>query len=323
MTTILVLGGYGLIGAACARALAADGMRVIGFGRSAETFARVLPGLPYRIGDLRAMDADAWAVALDGIDVVVNAAGALQDSARDDLRAVHVTALQGLTQAIGHRRLIQISAVGVAPEASTAFLRTKAAGDALVRDGASDWVILRPGLVVGPAAYGGTALLRAAAALPVIPGVFPTAPIQCVALADLAEAVVLCARGSVASGTTADLVEPAPRPLPHVTVAMRQWLGLRPARVVPVPDWAVALIGRGADALAALGWRSPLRSTALDVLRGGVTGDATRWPHPLRSLDQMLAAMPATVQERWFARLWPLVPVAVAVLSVFWLLLSV
>ena len=40
----------------------------------------------------------------------------------------------------------------------------------------------------------------------------------------------------------------------------------------------------------------------------------------LRSLDQTLAAMPATLQERWFARLYLLMPLMVATLALFWLL---
>ncbi|WP_420813175.1 NAD(P)H-binding protein [Methylobacterium currus] len=60
------------------------------------------------------------------------------------------------------RRVVQVSTVGAAPDARTAFLRTKDAADAALAQADLDWTILRPGLVLAPTAYGGTALLRAA-----------------------------------------------------------------------------------------------------------------------------------------------------------------
>lgn len=40
----------------------------------------------------------------------------------------------------------------------------------------------------------------------------------------------------------------------------------------------------------------------------------------MRPLADILAGLPATVQERQYARSWPLLPLSVAVLSLFWLL---
>jgi uncharacterized protein YbjT (DUF2867 family) len=71
--TILVIGAYGFIGSATTRALAGVSHPVRGLGRSAAWGRRVLPGIDWVQGDLRAMTAPAdWAVALDGIVTVVN-----------------------------------------------------------------------------------------------------------------------------------------------------------------------------------------------------------------------------------------------------------
>jgi uncharacterized membrane protein len=82
-----------------------------------------------------------------------------------------------------------------------------------------------------------------------------------------------------------------------------------------------------ADGLGLLGWRSPLRSAALAALARGVTGNARSWneisDHKLQPLEATLVAMPAHVQERWFARLWLLKPVVFGVLSLFWLVSGV
>lgn len=326
MRKALVLGGYGLIGSACCRALVAAGFAVTAVGRSRQAARQ--SGLPvdWAFFDIATAGPADWAAALSGAEVVVNAAGALQDGPRDDLDGVHDRAVAALLSALegSPARLIQISAAGVARDAPTEFFRSKARGDARVKASARDWVILRPVLVLAPAAYGGTALLRAAAALPLVHGrVFPDAPLQTVWIGDLAQAVVACARGDIAAGHVYDLTEPTSRPFAATTERMRDWLGLPPWRLrLTLPGALVGLLGRGADALGRLGWRSPLRSAALVSLRHGVTGDPAAWlaagGAPCRALDQTLALMPATPQDRWFARMFLLLPLAIGVLALFW-----
>lgn len=327
MKTAVVLGGYGLIGSACARALIARGYRVVGVGRSVALGRRAVPAAGWVALDLsRASAADIRSVT-GSADVVVNAAGALQDGARDRLRAIHVDMVSALVEALSGTgaRLVQISAIGVSDEASTAFLRTKAEGDARVRAWQGDWVILRPGLVLAPQAYGGTALLRAAAAFPLVrPGILEDRPVQTVSIDDVSAAVVVAADGRVPGGTVADLVEPEVRSFGETVDAVRAWQGFAPWQwSVPVPAAVMAAVGRVADGLGWLGWRSPLRSTALRVLAEGVTGDPRAWTAagglPCRPLEATLSELPSTVQERWFARLTLLLPLAIGTLAAFWI----
>lgn len=327
MPTALVLGGYGLIGTVCCRALSDAGFEVIGLGRSAAAAARSSVADRWIIRDLTKLDEDAWREVLTGVDVVVNAAGALQDGPGDDLDAVHDVMMARLCRvAPPDLTLVQISAAGAQVQASTAFLRSKARGDAHVQAAPCAWVILRPVLVLAPDAYGGTALLRAAAALPgVLPAVLPDSLIQTVHVADVAAAVVAAAQERVAPGTLADLTEDDARPLPDLMLAIRRWQGFAdPAWTLRVPDGIVALIGRLADAAGWLGWRGPLRTTALAVLREGVRGDPAAWAAtgaaPCRPLAATLAALPATRQERLYARLYLALPLAVVTLSLFWVL---
>lgn len=325
---VLVLGGYGLIGSACMRALAGAGFEVTGMGRSAGAARTCDPAAHWVIRDIPTVTAAEWAALLAGVDVVVNAAGALQDGGRDDLEAIHVTAIrQMIAGAAGlPLRFVQISAAGAAVDAATPFLRSKARGDALIAAQAPDWVILRPTLVIAPEAYGGTALLRAASAMPgVLPRVLPQALVQTVSVADLAAAVVAAARGQVPSGTVADLTAAEVMRLPELAVAMRRWQGFpAPVWSPRVPDGALRLVGHLADGLGRLGWRSPLRSTALRTLRDGVRGDPAAWAAaggaPCRGLAQVLAETPATRQDRAFARVSLALPLAIGVLAGFWLL---
>ena len=322
----VVLGGYGLIGAACVRALLAAGFEVTGVGRSPRAARASGLAVDWEIADIGQMPVSGWREMLAGADVVVNAAGALQDGARDDLEAVHVTVVERMVAALAgsETRVVQVSAAGVRAGAPLAFFETKARGDAALMRSRLDWVVLRPVLVLAPAAYGGTALLRAVASLPVVlPRVLPGAAMQTVHIDDLAGAVVAAALGQVAPGTLAELTEMETHSLQELIARLRAWLGWAPARVtLPVPDGLVRAVSRVADLLGRLGWRSPLRSTAIAALEAGVTTDPGAWAAAggaeCRGLDATLAAMPATTQDRWFARAWLAFPVAVGLLAVFW-----
>ena len=91
-----------------------------------------------------------------------------------------------------------------------------------------EWVILRPTLVIARDAYGGTALLRAAAALPLVgPRLFTDARVQTVAVDDVAAAVVAASRGLIAAGTVADLTEDFGRSFVDTLAAVRRWQGFR------------------------------------------------------------------------------------------------
>jgi uncharacterized protein YbjT (DUF2867 family)/uncharacterized membrane protein len=325
---VLVLGGYGLIGEAVVGRLVRDGHQVTGLGRDIRDAARRWPAVRWVAADMAHLLAvEDWLPLVAGMDAVVNAAGALQDGPRDRLDAIHrgsVVALVAACEQVGVSRLVQISAIGADPSSSDVFFSTKGEGDKAVAGSSLQWTILRPGLVIAPAAYGGTALLRSLAAFPgFIPAVMARQPIQTVAVTDVTEAVSRAVTGSLPPRLSVDLVETEARPLADVLVAFRAWLGLPPARVVPMPAFLGRIAAVVADGLGLLGWRSPLRSAALAALARGVTGNAKSWKeisdHKLQPLEATLAAMPAHVQERWFARLWLLKPIVFGMLSLFWL----
>lgn len=329
MRKAIVLGGYGLIGAACATALQRAGFAVTCVGRSGRAAAR-MPGFAWELRDIARTGATDWRRLFQGATVVVNASGILQDSPGDSLRAIHETALAEVLEALAgtSTRLVQISAAGVSEASPTEFFRSKARGDARIMASGLDWVILRPVLVIGAEAYGGTALLRAAAALPLLEvQVFAQAqaPVQTVALDDLASAVLAAAEGKIPSRTCADLTEAESRSFLATQRAFRAWQGFAPPRLrLSLPGALLRLIGWGADALGYLGWRSPLRTTALRSIEAGIRGNPAAWRAaggaPCRGLETTLAALPATVQERWFARMFFLLPLAIATLSLFWFL---
>lgn len=324
---VLVLGAYGLIGREVAYRLQADGYEITGLGRNARAAAS-MSGVGFVRADLRHLTTpDAWMPHLRGIDGVVNAAGALQDGPADDLQAVHVDAIGALAaacEASGATRFVQISAAGASPDASTAFYRTKAAGDAGVLASALDWTILRPALVIAPTAYGGTALLRMLAGFPwVLPLVHADAPVQTVPVDEVAEAVSRALSGALIREDVA-LAEADPMTLEDTALAIREWLGFQPPRAIwRLPSWVGGALGLVADLAGMLGWRAPLRTTALKVMAEGVTADASQWAEltgrRVPALPETLSAIPSTAQERLFARAALVFPVLVAFLGAFWI----
>lgn len=329
LPTALVLGAYGFIGAACVDVLMQSGFVVRGAGRDPYQ-ARRSRISDWVIGDLTRFSPADWDAALRGVDVVVNAAGALQDGARDDLAAIHITLARSLAGAATRAgcAIVQISALGADPDAGSAFLATKGAGDKIIADSPTRHVILRPGLVIGQHAYGGTALLRMVAAQPLVGFVaYPDAQVQVIGMDDLAQDVVAAAKGTIPSGTVLDLCASGVHDLKSVAIALRRWLGFPPWHaVVRVPDLLAKGLAKAGDALGWLGWRPALRSTALDVLRDGIlatgTGSAALdgQGQQISDLDEILASMAPHPHDRLHARLTLLLPVALALLSAFWIM---
>jgi uncharacterized protein YbjT (DUF2867 family) len=326
---VLVLGGYGLIGSEVVRRLRAEGLDVVGFGRTASKGKRLFCEIEWRGGDLNKLCSPAsWAAHLDNIDAVVNASGALQDGLKDALASSQDQAIGACIEACatrGVQRFVQISAPGAAADARTAFMRTKASADQKLRASTLSWTILKPGLVIGAYAYGGAALMRMLAAFPYVqPLMLAQARIQTVAAEDVAEAVLTALTSERIMRSDVDLVERQAHTLAEIVAALRAWLGFAPARAtIEAPRFVGVIIGRCADLAGWLGWRSPLRTTAMIVLANNVLADAESGERalgrPLKSLAASLGGLPATLQERTFARVQLAFPLLVAALGSFWI----
>ncbi|MCH9806355.1 MAG: SDR family oxidoreductase [Alphaproteobacteria bacterium] len=327
---ILVLGAYGLIGQAIVRHLRSHGHEVVGIARSPKHGAAHFPEIDWIIGDLNYLTTVRdWSGHLDGINAVVNASGALQSGLKDDLKKVQFTAIAALIEACSQsssaHRFIQISAPGATPDSRTEFYRTKALADEALRASQLRWTILKPGLVISETAYGGTSLLRMLAAVPVIqPITLPDAQLQTIAANDVASAVVNCIDQPELEQREFDLVSSPPQTLQSIVLQFREWLGAPPPTAVwQVPNVVGRAIGRLADLAGLLGWRSPLRTTALQVLEDGVLGDPDPWRkatgQSFGSLNETLRDMPATRQERVFARTQLVFPILVGTFAAFWM----
>lgn len=326
---VLVLGGYGLIGFSVVQSLIAEGYNVVGLGRDTAKAAVAEPRCLWVKADIAKLTSPLdWLPIIQDVDIVVNASGALQTGLADNLTDLQDRSISALIEACEVSQVgsfIQISAPGALPNATTEFLRTKSAADERLRSSSLKWHILRPGLVISPNAYGGTALLRMLAAFPlVLPLVHADAKVSTVHIDDVTKAISLSINGVIPPGSDVDIAEMEPRTLRDVVLSFRRWLGYpEPAYVVSLPRQVGSLVGKVSDVLGFMGWRSPLRSTAISVMGEGVETNSDEYVRlsgqTPKSLVDTLHCLPNTIQERWFAPIYLLMPIVLATLSLFWL----
>src|SRR6266436_7308248 len=118
-------------------------------------------------------------------------------------------------------------------------------------------------------------------------------------------------------------MQPQPVTLGGVIELFRRSFGTADMPRLTPPAFLLDLGARLGDLASWLGWMPPMRTTAITELRRGITGD----PHPWmaetgivpRTLRQAVGERSATIQDKWFARLFLLKALAIASLVLFWI----
>jgi uncharacterized protein YbjT (DUF2867 family) len=328
---VLVLGATGLIGSAVVARLTGVGHAVTAISRSTATAKRHQPEANWLSVDIaRQTKPEHWLPHLHDIEAVVNCAGALQDGPSDSLQGVHtvgVAALFAACERLGIRRVVHFSAIGVDRATPSDFSRTKLEGDQALMARDLDWIILRPSVVLGRAAYGASALMRALAALPVLPLMSNTGPLQVVQLEEVVETVLFFLKPDAPAHIALEIAGPERLSFADVVLHYRRWRGDRPPRILHLPEWAARLLYLLGDAAGLLGWRPPVRSTARREIVRGAVGDPEPWSRMTgivpRSLSAALSAEPISVQERWFAPMYLLKPLIFAIFAGFWIVTGI
>jgi len=330
--TILVLGASGLIGRFVTDDLRIRGFRVVGLARSLSPAQKMsvldieLPILSFEAAALTRL------LSEHAVDVVVNCLGVLQDGPGSDTSAVHRDFVARLLQAIAGSgraiRLVHISIPGTAEADRTAFATTKREAERLIAASGTPHAILRPGFVVAPSAYGGSAMLRALAAFPLdLPAKEMATPFQPVAVEDIAATIAWLAARDIDDASVKaanwDLMQSEPITMADVIKQFRLAFGTAGWPRIAMPSFMLDFGAGIGDLANYLGWMPPMRSTAIAELRRGVIGDPSAWIAATglvpKTLTDAIRRHPATIQDKWFARLFLLKALILASLVAFWL----
>ncbi|MBE9604117.1 complex I NDUFA9 subunit family protein [Acetobacteraceae bacterium H6797] len=189
--------------------------------------------------------------AVAGADAVVSLIGLLYEKRPGAFARTH-TELPGLIARAARlakvRRLTHISAIGASPESPSLYARTKAGGEALLREHFPAATILRPSIVFGPGDGFFNRFAQLARLLPFMPVVRGDTRLQPVYVGDVADAVIATLTRDDTPGRLYELGGPRIAPF-------RDWLRLvlevtgRRRRLVELPDGLVALQARIGDHL--------------------------------------------------------------------------
>ncbi|MCY3755261.1 MAG: complex I NDUFA9 subunit family protein [Alphaproteobacteria bacterium] len=194
---ITVFGGAGFVGRYIVKRLAAEGAGVRVACRDPERAKFLKPA--GGVGQVVPVQAnlrypESVRAAVEGVDAVVNCVGVLVSRGPQSFGAIHAAGAGEVAAAAagaGAGKLVHISAIGADAGSTAAYARSKAAGEAAVREAFPDAAILRPSIVIGPEDdfFNRFALLaRLLPALPLVGGGFTR--FQPAYVGDVADAAV-------------------------------------------------------------------------------------------------------------------------------------
>ncbi|BDG18959.1 NADH(P)-binding protein [Thermus thermophilus] len=268
---VFVVGGTGFVGREVVRLLLARGHTPLVLARR----SRPLPeGAVLVEGDIAREVPD-----LEGVEAAIYLAGIIRERGQT-FRAVHVEGVRNLLRAMeraGVGRLLHMSALGARPEAPSRYHRTKAEGEALVRQSGLSHAIFRPSLIFGPGDefFGGVLRGLVCAPLPFVPligdGSFPFRPVY---VGDVAEVFV----GALERGLEGiyDLVGPKEYTFRELLQLVMEVLGRRKP-FLSLPLWLM-------DRLVPLLSPLPFSPLTLDQYLMLKEGNTAPFPEALKEL---------------------------------------
>jgi len=211
---VTVFGGTGFLGRHVVRALTKRGCQVRVACRRPNLAGHLQPlGNVGQVQPIQANLRVRWSVdrAVQGADHVVNLVGLLFETRRQNFNAVHDFGARAVAEAAraAGAGLTHISAIGAHPDSESAYARTKAAGEAAVRETLPDAVIYRPSIVFGPEDGFFNKFANMARFLPALPLIGGgETRFQPVFVGDVAEAVARSVDGQVPGGKVYELGGP-------------------------------------------------------------------------------------------------------------------
>jgi uncharacterized protein YbjT (DUF2867 family) len=247
-TLVTVFGGSGFVGRYVVQALAKTGCRVRVAVRRPDLalFLQPLGGL----GQIHAVQANlryenSIRHAVEGADGVVNLVAILQQSGKQTFRAIQGVGAGLVARAAreaGAKSFVHISAIGANRLSPSAYARTKAEGEDLVRRAFPAAVILRPSIVFGPEDQFFNRFAAMARISPIMPLIGGKTRFQPVFVGDVAQAVLAGLDGHAKPAVTYELGGPRVYTFRELLDLIADWTEHhRP--YFPIPFWLAKLQG--------------------------------------------------------------------------------
>ncbi len=201
-----IFGGSGFVGRYITQRMARAGWRIrVAVRRPDEAYFVRPYGVVGQVEPIQAniRDEASTLAAISGARVVINCVGILNETGRQQFGAVQTDGAARVARIAADRgvaRLVQISAIGADAESDSEYARSKAEGEASVRRGYPDAVILRPSIVFGTEDQFFNRFAAMARLSPILPLVGAETKFQPVYVDDVAAAVVVAASQDIAPG---------------------------------------------------------------------------------------------------------------------------
>jgi NADH dehydrogenase len=244
MHRVLVLGGSGFVGRALCERLAEShpGLRqLVPTRRNAHGQAvRPLPNVDLVTADVH--DEAALTGLVAGCDAVVNLIAILHGS-QAAFEHVHVALPRHIVaacRAAGVQRLVHVSALGVAADAPSRYLRSKAAGEAVFTGSGLAVTVLRPSVIFGVHDRFLNVFAQLQRLAPFMPLAFGAARFQPVWVGDVAGAIAAALDRPDTAGQEFECAGPREATLSELVRLAGRWAGVERPQL-PLPGWAGSL----------------------------------------------------------------------------------
>jgi uncharacterized protein YbjT (DUF2867 family) len=300
-TLVTVYGGSGFLGRHLVRAIARTGARMRVAVRRPELAGHLQP--LGGVGQIVPVQAnvrypDSLIAAAEDADAVVNLVGILFSAGKQTFKTVQDEGAGNVARAAkaaGAKAFVHVSAIGADPDSDSIYARTKAAGEAAVKDVLPGAAILRPSVVFGPEdeffnRFG--ALARISPVLPLIGG--GHTKFQPVFVGDVAQTIVAALEGRAAAKAPYELGGPEILTMREVMERVLAYT-MRSRPLVPLPFWLAKLQG------ALLQWlpNPPLTLDQVRLLKHDnvVSADAIRGKRTLEGIGIEPVAVASVVPD--------------------------